>query len=392
MIAKPLALLAALAALSACASTDHGTRAAGQKPSNLQSTEASMWYQMEDFEKSLRHSGRVIDDPVLQARVSDLACTLSGAHCADLRVYIVREPSFNASMAPNGMMLVHSGLLLRAETIDEVAFVLGHEFGHFLENHSLEQYAAMRNANITGAVVGSLLAGAGGGALSSIGYVAGFSSAFAFSREQELEADRLGLEFTQAAGFDPVGAAAIWKNLYSEMEATSNRRKAKDLNRNGMFDTHPMIQERIRFLDSTIVSPPQSDDQRRQYRELIRPHLKDWLLDTVAGEDYGASLALSERMLRQGEDIGILQYARARVFLMRGETDDKVQAESALLISIGAADAPAEAYRELAAIQREKSDTANAAQNLRVYLEKTPDAADRALVEAQIIDLEDTIQ
>lgn len=390
MISRTPTLLAAFCLLAACTTTDHGTRVAGQRPANLQSTEASMWYEMSAFEKSLPQSGKLIEDPVLQARMQEIACQLAEGHCADLRVYLVRAPSFNASMAPNGMMLVHSGLLLRAETEDEVAFVLGHEFIHFLENHSLERYAAMRNANIAGTVVGSMLGGAGAGAFSTLGYAAAMGGAFSFSRDQELEADRLGLDHMRAQGFNPSAAAQIWKNLLAESEATSNRKKAKALDRDGMFDTHPLIRERIRLLESAAVSPPQADEDRRRYRAMIRPHLQEWLLDTVADGDHGASLALTGRLIGQGEDAGVIEYVRARIYLMRSEDGDTSRAKAALIEAIRHDDAPALAWRELGNIHREMGDRQQATAYLRTYLETHPTAPDRALIESQITQLEDT--
>ncbi|MFN3912877.1 M48 family metallopeptidase [Hyphomonas sp.] len=383
------ALFGAAVMLAACSSTDQGARIAGARPTNLKSTEASLWYQMETFEKSLKQSGRTIKDPGLQARMSEMACQLSGDFCADLRVYVVRDPSFNASMAPNGMLLIHSGLLLRAETEDEVAFVLGHEFVHFSENHSMERYAAVRNANIAGSVVGSILGGAGAGSLSSLGYVAAFGGAFAFSREQELEADRLGLDQIRQAGFNPKGAPAIWKNLLTESEATSNRKKAKDIDRSGMFDTHPLIRERITFLESFAVGTPPEPEQRLRYRALIRPHLQEWLMDVIADGDHGASLVLVSRLMSLGEDLGALNYVQARIYMMRAEDGDKAKAEAALAAAATYADVPPVALRELGTLYRARGERAKAASSLREYLLTDPAARDRALIESQIIELEE---
>ncbi len=107
-------LLASAALLSACASTDYGTRAAGDRPNDLTSTEASLWYQMDNAEADLRRSGSVVDDPELASFVSGVLCNVSGDHCDDLNVYVVRNAEFNAFMAPNGMSAVYTGLLLRA--------------------------------------------------------------------------------------------------------------------------------------------------------------------------------------------------------------------------------------------------------------------------------------
>src|SRR3546814_15865655 len=58
------------------------------------------------------------------------------------RVYILREPTFNATMSPNGTLRAYSGLLLRVRSEAELAAVLGHEFGHFEKRSSLMQFKA----------------------------------------------------------------------------------------------------------------------------------------------------------------------------------------------------------------------------------------------------------
>ena len=57
-------------------------------------------------------------DPVLTGYVRELACRVAGDYCGDLRVYLLKNPTFNASMAPNGVMLVHTGLLIRSLSSD----------------------------------------------------------------------------------------------------------------------------------------------------------------------------------------------------------------------------------------------------------------------------------
>ena len=72
-----------------------------------------------------------VRDPVLNAYVRKVLCrTIGDAHCAPIRLYIIRTSQFNASMAPNGMMQVWTGLLLRMDNEAQLATVLGHEMGH----------------------------------------------------------------------------------------------------------------------------------------------------------------------------------------------------------------------------------------------------------------------
>ena len=120
-----------LAALAAPAMADRIEDALpGQRPP-AGSDEDELWYAMERAERELQHHPLLVKDEALNAYVRGVACKVAGDYCPDLRVYIVDLPWFNASMAPNGMMLVWTGALLRFQDESELALVLGHEFAHF---------------------------------------------------------------------------------------------------------------------------------------------------------------------------------------------------------------------------------------------------------------------
>ena len=106
----------------------------------IDTTEASIWMIMKKAEQSLATSGRVIPDQSLQQYVKQTTCDTSPAYCNDIRVYVVRQPGFNASMAPNGFMSVWSGLLLRVRNEAQLATILGHEVGHYKRRHSLQRW------------------------------------------------------------------------------------------------------------------------------------------------------------------------------------------------------------------------------------------------------------
>ena len=96
--------------------------------------------------------------PQLNQYVQELACRLAGDHCPDIRVNLVSTPQFNASMAPNGMMQVWTGLLLRVENEAQLTAILGHEIGHYLARHSVERMRQIKS----GTAVGQFLALFGG--------------------------------------------------------------------------------------------------------------------------------------------------------------------------------------------------------------------------------------
>ena len=71
-----------------------------------------------------------------------------------IRVYAMRQPDFNASMAPNGMMIVHTGLLAHMRNEAQLAAVLGHESGHYLRRHSVQNWRSLKSKSAAMAVVG----------------------------------------------------------------------------------------------------------------------------------------------------------------------------------------------------------------------------------------------
>jgi len=88
-------------------------------------TEAGLWMIFDNFENDVKNSPLRVRDPALNSYVRDVICKIAASTCGSLRVYIVNDPSFNASAAPNGMVIVNTGLLLRSENEAQLAFVLG---------------------------------------------------------------------------------------------------------------------------------------------------------------------------------------------------------------------------------------------------------------------------
>jgi predicted Zn-dependent protease len=197
------------------------------------SDEGGIWASMDREETKLRRSAFNLRDPQLQPYVQDIACRLGGDHCPDIRVYLVRTPYFNASMAPNGMMQVWSGLMLRVDNEAQLAAVLGHEIGHYLERHSLERLRAAKSSSAIGQFAGMFGVV---GLLGAMGLVAGM---YAYSRDNERDADRIGALLMNRAGFDAGEAAKVWGNLMLEVNARPNGSA-----RNPLFATHPASEER----------------------------------------------------------------------------------------------------------------------------------------------------
>ena len=241
-----LALLVLCIACISCA-TPRGAPGAledigpNQRP-DPSSDEAGLWFYMDQIESRLKTSGGVITDPALNAYVRDMVCKLAPSYCADIRIYIVQTPHFNASMAPNGSMQVWTGLMLRAQSEAQLAYILGHEIAHYLRRHSVQQWRTVRNTSSVLAFFSLATACAGVGYVGDLATLAAVGGIFAFSRDQEREADDIGFEIMAKAGYDPREAPKIWGALMAEDKAGGKSGKSI------FFATHPSSEERLETL------------------------------------------------------------------------------------------------------------------------------------------------
>ncbi|MDQ0466828.1 putative Zn-dependent protease [Caulobacter ginsengisoli] len=352
----------------------------------LSSDEGGIWDLLDRAELDTRNSAELDKDPVLNAYVQGVVCKVAGDYCADLRVYLLDRPYLNAITAPNGYVEVWSGLMLRAETESELAFVLGHEITHFTENHGIEQWRKARaQANV--AMLASIVSGPLG-LLAALGAAASLS---AYSREDERQADREGLERAVAAGYDAGGGAAMWTWVIDEAKASDFKKVREGPARASIFNTHPIDQERIATLTALAKGRPAgAGADKAVYRAVIRPHLASWLRDDLRRRDYGQSLYLIQRLSQLGTDMGVLNYFKGEAYRLRRGAGDDALAQAAYEAAVTQIDVPPEAFRELGNLYVRAGDKARARTAFESYLSRAPEAQDRWLVETSLKTLEGT--
>jgi predicted Zn-dependent protease len=377
-------------------------RTAGLRPDPT-SDEGGLWGQSDKAEAAARSKAELNKDPALTGYVQGVACKVAAEYCKDIRVYVMDRPFFNASMAPNGYMEVWSGLMLRARSESELAFVLGHESSHYSHGHSLAAWRAMKSRANTATVLSAVVmvagvaAGAGtagntinsimdaANAVSDILYLAAIASFFAFSREQESEADRLGLEAAVKAGYDPAAGAAIWRSLTEETASSDFEKTRRQQTSGSIFASHPVTSDRIAALDKLAAGrPAPAGSDRARYRAAIRPFIGVWLKDDLRRRDYGQTLHLINRMAADGEDLGVLGFYKGETYRRRRLEGDQALAMAAYLDAAKQPDAPVATWRELGDLQMKAGQADQARASYDTYLAKAPTAQDRWIVEANL--------
>ncbi|MCW5615931.1 MAG: M48 family metallopeptidase [Rhodocyclaceae bacterium] len=340
----------------------------------LDTDEGGLWALMDREEKRLRRSPFRIGDAVLHDYLQGIACRLGAEHCPDIRVYALRTPWFNASMAPNGMMQVWSGLLLRVDNEAQLASVVGHEIGHYLQRHTVERLRDAQSRSAFGMVLNIALGGAG--AIAQLALLAG---QLGFSRDQERDADRIGIILMSKAGYDPREAARVWANLRAEAMASGEDPATRSV----LFATHPDPGEREKTL-TELAGGRGGETGVDAWRARLDPHLLGLLEDELNRGQFDETLVLLARLIGRDGETGRLLFARGEACRLRGGEGDLTRAIADFEKAATLADAPAAAHRSLGLCLQNAGLRGRAAEAYRRYLDLAPNGPDVEMIRTYI--------
>eukprot|EP01089_Gocevia_fonbrunei_P002817 TRINITY_DN12703_c0_g1_i1.p2 TRINITY_DN12703_c0_g1~~TRINITY_DN12703_c0_g1_i1.p2 ORF type:complete len:249 (-),score=3.92 TRINITY_DN12703_c0_g1_i1:89-835(-) len=160
----------------------------------------------------------------------------------DYAVFVSQTP--NAFVLPSGKIGVTTGLLALVRNDDQLAAVIGHEVGHVVAKHAAERYSSSAATSLVLSGVQSAAGdyGRAAGAIGGLGAQLGVL--LPFSRNHELEADRLGVDYLQRAGYRPSEAVALWRIMAQQRQGSTPE----------FASTHPSDANRIAALEQYIAS------------------------------------------------------------------------------------------------------------------------------------------
>lgn len=243
----PLLILVTLVVAVACSTVpDSGRRQVNfLKPSE----EAALG--MSEFQK-MKQTMKISQHPGYNAMVQNVGRRLSRVMPvpnAQWEFVVFEDPTPNAFALPGGKVGVHTGLFQISQNEAGLAAVIGHEVGHVVARHSGERLS--RGAVSAGAVaVGTYVLNKKTGVdprVAAVGLGAGAGlTQLAHSREQELEADKLGALYMARAGYDPTESVRLWER-FAEYRKQTNQSQGPVFLR-----THPLDETRIAALQSYL--------------------------------------------------------------------------------------------------------------------------------------------
>jgi predicted Zn-dependent protease len=213
------------------------------------------------------------NDPLMFDYLSHLLKLLAdNSRLTDKRLdlIIVQNPTINAFAVPGGVVGVHNGLLLYADTEQELAGVLAHELAHLSQRHfvrSVEQARQNTVPTLAGMLAGLVLMGAGSGdaGLAAImaTQAANLESRLRFSRENEAEADRVGMQTLVQADMDPNALPEMFERMQRSMRYMGDRPPEFLL-------SHPVTEKRIADSQSRADQYPKGHYKEDVEYQLMR--------------------------------------------------------------------------------------------------------------------------
>lgn len=363
----------ALAALFAAA---HGARA----------DNAAYLAEANREEAALRQSPLVEHDPALNARVRDVLCRVAADECPNFRLYILRSADFGARTLPNGAIELGVGLIWRSANEAQLAFVLSRQVAHYVSGHARESEQTEDRIDAARLAIGTAAALAGVYPASEVANFGLNAAERTGESSREREADRIAIERMTAAGYDVSEAVALSTALVDEARAGRFRRPSDrrdtDLNR-----AVPTTRGRVRALEAAPQAAAAATGASSLH-EMIRPFLSTWLDADVRRRDFDASLFALDRLAAAPSYAGHAHYFRGQAFRLRREEGDAERALEAYQQAVQFDDAPAEAWRALGEAQARAGDNAAARAALQTYLDRAPQAEDRALIQARLDELQ----
>jgi predicted Zn-dependent protease len=192
----------------------------------------------------VEQQSKIMDDPMVNEYINRIGqnIVLHSDAKVPFTIKVVDTDEVNAFALPGGYFFVNRGLILAADNEAELAGVMAHEIAHVCARHAMENQGKASAMNY-GALAGIIF---GGPILSNVLYNGGGIlqglAGLKFSRGAEEEADRLGVQYAYAAGYDPTGMATMFEKL-----AAQNKKKPGTVAK--LFSTHP---ENLQRRDTTL--------------------------------------------------------------------------------------------------------------------------------------------
>ncbi|MEX2499114.1 MAG: M48 family metalloprotease [Wenzhouxiangellaceae bacterium] len=377
-----------------------------------------------DFRNFMRSQDMLIDDPIIESYFTEMGYRLvmhSSGRSQGFHFHVLKIPGINAFAAPAGVVALNAGLVLAAESADEVAGVLAHEVSHVTQNHlsrggeaqqrvSLPVMLATLGLVIAGGMAGGMDAETAQGILAT-GSGLAQQAQINYTRQNEAEADRIGIQLLARAGYNPTGMADFFNTLNRWV-------RSQGAGPPEYLRTHPLTVSRVaeareraeQYPSHSGDGDPRFDIVQARLRVIMAEHPEQAIthfqqrLDSQTGNEaatrYGLALALIDArrtqpasehvswLLERDPDDQLFNILYGELLLAQEKTAEALEEFQSLHLAYGHSTMVALAYADALLRSDDSQAAARAVEILQQQLRRNPDdtritellahAADRA--------------
>ena len=277
-----------------------------------------------EFMRYVRRNLTLIEDPSIVNYVTQVGRRILDQYESlpfEFHFYVVKEDVYNAFAAPAGHVFINSGLLAAMESEEELAGILGHEIAHVMCRHiskRIEQSKKIGWVTMAGVLTGIFLGGNPevAGAVTTGSMAAGQSLSLMYSREDERQADQVGLKYLTKAGYGGEG-------LLEMLNKIRERRWFGSEHIPSYVQTHPAVEERMGYLDTWMQAHPEWKG-RGHASDSLPFHKVRTKLIALYGDAAVARRTFDAQLRKDGEDV-FAKYGKALLFAREGRKEEAVE-------------------------------------------------------------------
>jgi predicted Zn-dependent protease len=276
--------------------------------------------------RSILQHYEFIEDPIIVTYVNKVGGRVASYFPDKLfnfKFYVIKTDGYNAFAIPGGQVFIYSGLLEAMQNEDQLAGILAHEIAHVYCRHISQQIDKSKKitmASVAGMAAGILIGMTGGGgkaaqAVTTGTMAAGQSAMLSYSRENEMQADQIGLKYLEQAGYSGEGLLQILKKIRSQQWFGSDQIPT-------YLTTHPAVEDRIAYIDSQLQTMPKPSGSRvtAKNEEFERIHIR--LLTRYGNEEN--VLAASKAAVEKNPEDPMTHYQYGLILARAGRYEDAV--------------------------------------------------------------------
>jgi beta-barrel assembly-enhancing protease len=309
--------------------------AAGSDLPDLGSPAATVLSQSDEYRlgamvaKELRDQNALIEDAEVSEYINNIGERLASQSAMggqNFHYFVIKETSINAFAVSGGYVFINAGLVLATSTESELAGVMAHETAHITQHHIARMLADQSKQSLTtvAALLGAILLGAIGGGQAAEGAIAATQGMAVqhqinFTRDNEWEADRVGIGYLAGAGFDPYGMGSMFETMAHHTGLAATYIPA-------MLIDHPMDSDRIAEQRARASQFPAVKVHDSQSYELIRERVR--VLTATGDVDLAGQYA--QKIAHGGDSLGN-RYGEALALMNSNRADEAVKILSGLV-------------------------------------------------------------